>query len=156
MNTDRTKEEALAEIRYATRLHELHQRLYRRIRLLFTFSTIALGSATAVAALSSVPHAMTTASLLLMLISICDATWNPADLQASHAFQRREFAYFTTRALGMDLLTIDGELAQLRATETCDIEALREVALNDISRTLGWLHNVKPETRWQRFIRAIA
>lgn len=153
---ERTKEEALREVKYQERLHALHCRLYKRLRALLTLISLATGSAAIATSLQAMPAGLIVAGWIVALASIIDAVGNFADKAASHRVWRRDAAALLSRSEGMSLASIDSELAALVAEVDDEIESLRAVAWNDVLKSRGLESAMRPETAPERMFRAIS
>lgn len=152
----RTKGEAVLDLHYAVRLHFLHCRFYRRIRALLTFVSLGAGSAAFALALQWLPGGVGVMGVVVAACSILDATGNFAEKAMLHKQWREQLLDLLARSAPMDLQAIDAEWRLLKRGMDNEIESLRPVAMNDNLKSFGYESSMRPETRLQRLVRAIA
>lgn len=155
-NRERTKAEAILNVRYQERLHFLHCRFYHRVRKVFNFITLAAGSAAIAAAIKSVPGGVAASAVVVTLISFFDVLGNFPEKAVRHDVWRRRAAELKAGSAEFDLVTIDRELARLTGDVDDEIEALRAVAFNDVLKSSGYEDGIRDESRMQRFLRVLA
>lgn len=152
----RTRYEALLDVRYQIRLAFLHERLYRRIRTVLAFIALVASSAAFMTALRPWPALLQVAALVITFIGFAELLGNFAEKAARHALWRSRFAGVLACSATAPLDDIERALAEHEGTCDDEIEGLRVVARNDNVRANGHEDWADPETRWQRFMRAIA
>ena len=80
----------------------------------------------------------------------------PADKAAANEADVRRFARLRSESATMDVATLAIALSKARESNAPEVEALREVAYNDVARELG-RDDVEVHLSWhQRVIAAIA
>jgi hypothetical protein len=152
---DRTKYEAILDVKYAIRLHFLHCRLYKRLRGTLVFISLAAGMSAFALALNVIPGAVGVMGVLVAVCAIIDATGNFAEKSMLHKQWRGELLHLLARADAMDVAAIDAELSRLSVQMDDEIEALRMPAYNDNLRSTGHQPTAKC-TLFARLISAIA
>lgn len=155
-NPERTKPEAVNEAEYNIRLHQLQQRLFKRVRRALALSAVIASSAVVVNSFGTVPWLTTVFGLIAATAGFLDYTGDYAERAACHGMWIRDYANLLRRKADLSLDEIDAELAQLKAEAQVEIESLRVVAWNDTLKSLGFEHAMREESRMQRFMRAVA
>lgn len=152
----RTKSEVMLEIRHSMRLHFLHARLYDRVRKTFAVVSLIAGGAALYNALQSSPVGLLIVGLVISAAASADLVFGWAEKEARHRQCEERFADLLGRALAMELGDIDRELIPLCAKCRYESESLRYTAMNDALKQLGYEDGMRPETRLQRLMRAVA
>jgi hypothetical protein len=155
----RTQGEAVLDVKYAARLHERHQRFFRRVR--WTFSVIQLASVSALLApyLSEreYPILGTIGGAVLLTITILDVVTDFAAKDYQHRDQRKAYLRLVSMTGGMSLDELDTAIRKLEADDdTTVLESLRVVAYNDNLRSNGYESAVRPEDRLTRLMRVLS
>jgi len=132
------KDVLLNEIRYAERLCQRTARLYRRLQSIGTFGTVLGGSAALTALSSSLPSWVSVSGAAVFTVfGAAMLAIRPADKAAANETDMRRYATLRTEALAMDALALEVALNKARQGDAPEIEALREVAYNDLMREIG-------------------
>lgn len=152
----RTKAEAVLNIKYYCRLHQLHARLYNRLRGAAAVVSVVAGSAALVSALQSVPYLLSGLGVVVAAVSGIDFFFGWAEKAACHKQWRREYSSLLARSATMDLNGIDAELAKLSGETEEEVESLRAVAWNDVLRSNGHEDGMREEGFAQRLVRSLA
>lgn len=144
MDDARTRSQGMMDIDYSIRLYELHARFYRRLRKLFTFISLASGTAVVATVLNANTTAALIISALLALLPIVENIIDPSGKAVFYDLYRKRFCELRARVVNekADIDQIDTGLSELYAEPSDDIEALRRVALRDNLRAYGhedWL-----------------
>ncbi len=150
--SERTHYEAVADIHYAIRLQELHERLFRRIGALLTLVAVVATSSAAAGFVAALAQRMPDAAPMMILgagaaLSILGAVGivgDPSGKAWQHSFQRKRYCALAAKASRLKLPQLDAELHTISADDPPDIEALRVPAFNDTQRTLGHEDAVRP------------
>ena len=158
MNTlpDTTHYGLVMELRYAARLHLLHERLYRRLRVLFGFVALFGGSAAAVSLGQKSGELALFAGFVLTLLPIVEVLVGPADRVAHHNQMYRAFLRLQGEAAALDAGELNVRLQALRADELPTLGALAPLAYNDTTRSHGHEATVMPLPRWSKLIGLLA
>lgn len=147
----------LNEARYAERLCERTARFYRRIQVFGTFATIVGGSATLSALAQGVPPWVSVGGAAAMTVfGALLVAMRPGERVAANEADARRYAKLRTEALAMTAEQLAAALAKAGETDTPEIEALRDVAYNDVVREIGRDDHVVPLSATQRLYAALA
>ncbi|GIX39017.1 hypothetical protein [Silanimonas lenta] len=156
----RTRAEALRDLDYAIRVGVVHERLFGRMHRLFRLIQL-LGSSAAFAGVVGGNAALSASfALLVAAVAFLDIAFDPAVAARRHADLVRALSRAKSEALENPGKTVDA-IDQARAAAS-DIEgltlfeSLRVPCYNEVQRRHGLEANVRPLTRWQRFMQAIA
>lgn len=152
----RNKAEAILQVKYSVRLHQLHRRLYRRVTGCGAFISLLAGSAALISAMQMIPGALLAAAIVVAAISAMELAFGWTTKAARHDVSQRDFNRLLGRAAGLDLDQLDAEIVGIECDEPDAIDWLRSVAWNDVLRTAGHLDGVHPENTGQRLMRALA
>lgn len=128
----------LNEIRYAERLCARMARLYRRLQSAGVFFSLLAGSA----ALSQVggllpPVATVTGAVLLAICAALLFAVRPGDKASGYETEVKRYAQLRTAAAAMDVPALSQALSRARENDGAEIEALRDVAWNDVMAEIG-------------------
>lgn len=142
------------DIDYSMRLYELHARFYRRLRNMFSFVTLASGTAVVASVMGTNTGPAIAASFILAALAIIENIVDPAAKSAFYDNYRARFCRLKTHVLRekADIDAIDVLLTELYEEPTDEIEPLRRVALRDNLRAHGheeWLPS--PLSCYERF-----
>jgi len=152
---ERTKAESTLDIRYAIRLHELHLRLYGRIRAALSFITLAGSSAALVSLLADRAALVAATAAAVAVAALFEQVFDFAAKVARRRVLIR--SYYDLLARDLPLAEQDREMYRLRADGIePGIESLRYVAFNDNVRRSGHEDWARPESAMQRLLRALA
>ncbi len=152
---ERTKAESDLDIRYAIRLHELHLRLYKRLRAGLSFITLAGGSAALISLLAGKPTLVAAMAAAVALSALFEHVFDFAAKVAERAALIRDYNLLLAQNLALP--EQDREMFHIRAGDPqTGIESLRFVAFNDNARQTGHEDWARPETFGQRLMRALA
>jgi hypothetical protein len=153
---ERTKSEALLDLRYQIRLHFLHARLFRRFRAFSAILSLGAGSAALISALQGSPRALAALGIIVALVSAADVVLHWSERAATHSIWQRDLSDLLARSTPMTLEDLDSEMTRLIGPIDDEIESLRVPAFNDNVRSNGHEDWVRPESLLQRLISAIA
>lgn len=144
-NYPRSHHEALADVRYHARLHQLHAALYRRLRMILSFISLLAGSAAFGSALHALPAwAAAVAGFLIAVLAIVDAVAGFSDKVYEHQALFRRFTDLAGRASLLTLEALDQASAEIEADAIGEIESLRLRAFNDSVISAGRPDYVEP------------
>lgn len=150
--TSRTIVEARNELVYSVQLWLRAQRLYRRIRIVLGFITIAGGSAALGFALGgehTIPGIIN--GIIVMLSGGIDLTLDPASLSEKYGERYRAYSKAEAKVKNStSRQAVDAELAALRPDDLPVGEGLRVVADRDMLRAQGYPE--KTLGRWHTFL----
>jgi nicotinic acid phosphoribosyltransferase len=155
MNFDRAI--ALNEIRYAERLCQRTARMYRRAQMLGVFASALAGTAALAAAAQWLPAALAAAGALLMaVVGAGLLAARPGDKALQNEADVKRYAQL--RAASVDMTDAEFERALWRAREldAPEVEALRDVAWNDVVCEIGRPELATPLRITQRALAALA
>ena len=153
----RTTFEARLDASYGVRLHELHARLFRRLR--WIISGISLLSATAVFAPVFGGDAFVgkVGAALVVLFTIIDAISGLPERIAAHELQRGRFLDLLGKTSDASPLgDIDSVYHQIERAYATEFDSLAEVAFNDNLRRHGLEKYMRPESVWAKAFRFLA
>lgn len=151
------KTSLLNEIRYAERLCERTTRLYRHINATNVFLSILGGSSVISAAfntsLSWLPIA---GAITLAVFGAINLAMNPVERAAIAEADGKRYSNLRTQAHKMNEDELQLAINKLHEDDTAEVEALREIAYNDLAQEIG-RHDAEINLRLhQKFIRCIA
>jgi|GEM_PF-4663502 len=153
---DRTSYEAILDVRYNIRLHQLSCRYYARLRWIAAVASLVAGSGALVGALQRMPFTLTACGIVVAVASAADIVGGWAEKGAKHQMWRVAFSDLLVRAPKMALDEIEESLARLDGTVDDEVEGLRLPAYNDNLRSNGRLDFTKAEPLRSRLMRMIA
>lgn len=135
---DKTKAQLIAEIRYAIRLCQRTARFYRCIQAIGTFIGIIGGSATIVALYDHFPAWLSIASTALLSIAAASlVAIRPADKAAPNELDAKRYQALMAKAVNMDAVQLSLAIEEARQSDAPEIDALRNVAYNDIMKEIN-------------------
>lgn len=154
---DKTKEQLMAEIRYAIRLCQRTARFYRRIQSIGTFLGIIGGSA-AIAALSDhFPAWLSIAGgTLLSIAGASLIAIRPADKAAPNELDAKRYQALVAKAVNMNVEQLTVALEEARQNDAPEIDALRNVAYNDIMKEINREDQAIKLSTSEKFLELIA
>ena len=151
------KEPLLDEIRYAERLCQRTARLYRHLQTLTIFLGVLGGSGVISAVAGSVPAWMPIAGgVVLAVFGALSLSVRPADKATANEADMKRYAQLRTAAVKMDASQLKEALEKARESDTQEVEALRDVAYNDVSFEIGRPDAAVPLKVHQRLLSALA
>lgn len=153
----KTTEQLWGDTRYAIRLCSRTARLYRRIQTAGTFLAIVGGSATIVSALGTLPHWLAASgSSLLAIAGAALIAIRPADKAAQNEADVRRYQAVLENSIGASVEAFAAALEQAHQGDAPEVDALRNVAYNDMVKELGMPEHQIPLSATERVLRAIA
>lgn len=147
--------ELVSQVRYGYWFNHLCERLYGRIDLVLNFVQLVGGSAVAVASLQSYPRVATVAGLFLAAAAAVSLLMAPAVKAERHLRAKCGYLDLEARAWDIQFAALMNELTALRRDAPGGWDVLAVPAFNATVRAIGGTATI-PETRLQRFARAIA
>ena len=154
---EKTLQELQSEIRYGQRLAERTARLYRHAQSLGTFGTVLGGSGMLAAVAAQIPAWVPLAGgLLFAIMGAALVAIRPADKAAQNEADVKRYAALLTRSLAMTPSQVETALAEARQSDAAEIEALRDVAWNDVDDELGRAEVKVPLPLHARIIAAVS
>ena len=153
-----TKDQLLAEIRYAQRLCERTARLYRRASTCFTFLSLVAASG-AIASLSAqLPVSVTIGlAIAFAVFGAANHTMRPAEKIAANDSDVRKYAALLAKAVPVtDIAVIQAMIAEARQSDVPEVEPLRAVAYNDVMMEINRPDALIPLGFTQRVLGALA
>jgi hypothetical protein len=151
----RTKEEAERHIAYSIRLHLLHERFYKRLRVSLTAVEFFGASAVIAEAIRSSQTAVTVCGYVVGIAAAIDLFFNLAENRAVHGLCRRKFVELYAAKSKYILEALDEKIALIEVDEEVDFESLRTIAFNDTLEQQGLPSKKDTETSFQRLMRFI-
>lgn len=139
MTTSDDRAVMLGEIRYAERLCQRTARLYRRIQAVTTFFAILGGSAAFGSALSTdVPDWLPIVSAcVLAVFGAASIAVRPADKAAQNEQDVKRYAALRAKEQSLDDAALRHAINEAHHGDAPEIEALRDVAYNDVVTERG-------------------
>lgn len=156
MTDPRTKAEAILQIQYNVRLHELHRRFFSRTKTTLAFISLAGGGGAIPAALTSMPGAVMSCGLIVAIAAFADVLGRYTERAAEHAGWKRDYAELQAQTDPMTLAQIDAALAHLEARTHVEVNSLRAVAWNDTLESRGFDDVMRTETVSQKIARVMS
>lgn len=145
------------EIRYAIRLCQRTARLYRRIQSVGVFLSILGGSATMSSLSGNLPHWVTiTGGITLAIAGAGLIAIRPADKASQNELDIRRYQAVMTKANDLTTESLEKALEEAHQGDAPEIEALREVAYNDVVIELNRSDCLVNLTPFQRLLSTIA
>lgn len=154
---EKSKEQLIAEIRYAIRLTQRTARFYRHIQSLGTFLAILGGSATLATLSNTLPHWISLAGGALLagagaaLIAI-----RPADKAAANENDHRRYQALMAKAPAFDVNALVTAIEEAHQGDAPEIESLRNVAYNDVMFEINRTDCLITLTTWQKILSGLA
>jgi predicted polyphosphate/ATP-dependent NAD kinase len=147
----------LNEIRYAERLCQRTARLYRHVQSFGTWLTVVGGSGTLAALANNVPNWVPiTGAIVFAAAGAALIAMRPADKAAMNEADAKRYAALRTRGLGLDDKALRAALEEARQSDVAEVEALRDVAWNDVVQEVGYADKRVLLSIPQRLLSAIA
>ncbi len=154
---DERKAILLNEVRYAERLCARTARFYRRVQAVGTFGAVLGGSGTLGSLSSAVPAWVSVGgAALLACFGALLVAMRPADKAAANEADVRRYAKVRTEGLRQTADELQAALDRARESDVPEIEALRQVAYNDMVREVGRPDCAAPLNRRQRLMALLA
>jgi len=151
------KQAVLNEARYAERLCLRTARLYRRLQTFGIFLSIVAGSATLSSLSSHVPASVPVlGAVLFVVFGAAMLAIRPADKATANEADAKRYAKVRTEGTSLDGPALRAALERARESDVPEVEALRDVAFNDVVREIGCADAVVPLGLTQRALSAIA
>lgn len=151
----RTVGEAKLDAFYHARLHELHARLYRRLRYAVVILSLLAGSSAFAAAMASHGLLAGVSGFVVALLTFVDIAVDFAGKGLAHTSQRKRYLELI-RSNPAQLDAYDKQLAKIAEDDPGEIESLRVPAYNDNVRSNGHESWARAEGFWQRMARIAA
>lgn len=147
----------LSEIRYAERLCQRTARLYRRLQATTVFMSVLGGSGVLSGLANAAPTWMPVAGgLLLAIFGAISLAVRPADKAAANETDAKRYAQLRTSANGMTDAELQLALDRARESDAPEIDALRDVAYNDMAVEIGREDAAIPLRAHQKLLSALA
>jgi hypothetical protein len=154
--TDRSKYEALLDVRYGARYAELNGRFYRRLGLFYGFVGIFGGTSVVVSVQTTNAQVALWSGALIAACSILDQLIRPTEKAIDHETAKKRFADLDARSTSLSLEAIDAELRYLQAESPAGIESLSATAYNANLRSNGWTEEAIKRSLWQKLVALLA
>lgn len=156
-DTNRTHYEVLMDIRYNTRLNELHKRLYARLQGVVTVLAV-LGLTGAISAVTGNLGDLwfVVTAVVLAVVSAINAWCNFGAQAVVFGYMQRQFRTLAQRSHGLSAEQLDAAMLDIDDSALNYIEGLRMPAYNQNLRSYGHEAEVRPLGRWERFMQALA
>lgn len=152
-----THDALCSEVRYAERLCQRTARLYRRLQAIGVFGTVVGGSAALSALNPAVPAVVSSlGALAFTLFGAALLAIRPADKAAMNESDVKRYAKLRAESHTLDTPALQAALDKARESDTAEVEALRDVAWNDVAREIGCPTAAVPLNRVQRLLAAAA
>lgn len=155
----RARGEALRDVDYVIRLGVIHHRLFCRLESGARFVQLLGGSAAVGGAIAGSTVGTGIAGLVVALAAYADIAFEFGKAARLHDQLIRRASQVAERAARKPSMTsaqIDMARAAAADLDVTIIEALRTPAYNEVQRRHGLYSYVRPLSRWQRFMEAIA
>lgn len=134
---ERTREIAVAEVRFAIEFGSLNERFWRRIDSGLNFTTIAFGALALTGAMQSQPWLSASSGIVLAIVSALQIGLQPFKRSVDFRDAKRAFHDLNARSPSLDLADIDAELERLRRDAPQGVDALSMPALNIVNQRHG-------------------
>lgn len=134
---------------YEVRLHELHERLFTRVRWCIAAITVAASTAAFVTLTSYSPMLVGISGVAITAVGILDALSDFAGKVLAHRTQRRRYLDLLSRLGGLSVSQIDAERHQIAKDDPIVWESLKMPAYNYNVRTHGHCDFVQRLNPWQ-------
>lgn len=155
-NSQRTMEEAIADVKYAARYGELNERLWRRLDTSLNLLCALGGSAAVGAAVAQSPVLTATAGVAMALAGAAQLVLRPLERAIAFRDARRESLQLEAVAWTLTLHEVDARLRAMEASAPVGFSGLAVPARNDCVRNMGHAHAVEPLSTLQRLMAALA
>ncbi len=138
MTVSENRSSMLNEIRYAERLCQRTARLYRRIQSSTTFLSIVGGSAAASALVTHAPSWLPiVGTLVLAFFGAIAIAVRPADKAAQNELDVKRYGAIRAKSGAMTDDALRQAIDDAHASDTPEVEPLRDVAYNDVVYEVG-------------------
>ena len=154
--SERSKYEAVLDVRYGFRFGEMNERFYRRLDLLFGFIGLFGGSAAVVGAIATYPILSLSSGAMVAAFAVIERLVRPVEKAIDHANYKKRFADLDARASKLSLDDLDSELRRLQADAPMGINSLAIPAFNANLRSNGRGDLSTQVSYWSRFIALLA
>ncbi len=148
-DSPRTLGEAVMDVRYCARYHELNERFHRRLDTFLTLVAVA-GGASAIVGLGEAvpdgwaPHLARWGGALLAIFAVLQILVKPGEQATRHAVARRALLELESVAWDLDLRELDRRKLRIDAESPQGLRSLEWVAFNANLRTHGFADRVVP------------
>jgi hypothetical protein len=154
---EKSKDQLMAEIRYAIRLTQRTARFYRHIQSLGTFLAILGGSATLATLSNSLPHWISLAGgALLAVAGAALIAIRPADKAAANESDYRRYQALMAKAPALDADALVTAIHEAQMGDAPEIESLRDIAYNDVMFEINRADCLIRLTLWQKILSGLA
>lgn len=158
---EKTKEQLIAEIRYAIRLTQRTARLYRRVQTTGTFLTIVGGSAALASFYASNADLLRSwvlpvGALLFALAGAILISVRPADKAAANEADMKRYQSLMVKAQIMNVNELKVAIEEAHNGDAPEIEKLRVIAYNDVVEEINRRDQLIPLSKFAIMLRALA
>lgn len=156
-NAAMDKTTLLNEIRYAERLCQRTARLYRHIQAVTVFMTVVGGSGVMSSLSGAVPPWVALAGgVFLAIFGAANLAIRPADKAAANDVDAKRYAQLRTAGQSMSGDDLGQALNKARESDAAEVDALRDIAYNDVVTEYGRPEATVPLTMHQKLLGALA
>jgi hypothetical protein len=153
----KSRTDVLNEIRYSERICERTARFYRHIQTTGVFLSILSGSATISAVSSSVPHWVSiSGALILTITGAALIAIAPSEKAVANETDQRKYATLRAEAHQFTDDALIAALDKARQSDVAEIEAMRDIAFNDVVIEYGRSDCVHPLPLSKRILAVLA
>ena len=154
---NKNKAQLKEEIRYAIRLFRRQARFYRFIQWTGTTLSIIGGSAIFSVQSTTLPHWLSfTGAALLGLSGALLIGLRPADKAAANEADVKRYQTLMVKAVNWNEVELETAIEEARQSDTAEIEALRNVAFNDVMREINRDDQLIPLTPSEKIMGLLA
>lgn len=153
---DRSKPEAILDVRYGARFGEMNERYYRHLDTFFGFVGLFGGTSVVVGIAASNPTLSAMSGAVVAACAIVERLVRPVEKALEHCTCKKRFADLDARSAMLSLEDIDSELRRLQMDAPIGISALAIPAFNANLKSNGLENAVVAETIWQRLVNCLA
>lgn len=149
-----TRDDTLFSLRYAVRVLERHQRMWRRIDSMVRLMAILSGTSAFAALMSQHQGAALATGLLFALLQAVEFALRPAERAADSGAARRTYDSVLARQSEFSDAALADAYRRVVADDAVIVpESLRALAYNDVVNEQGSdPAHLFPLNRWQRFV----
>lgn len=149
---ERSKFEAILDVRYGVRFGGMNERCYRHLDLFFGFVGLFGGTAVVVGVAASSPTLSAMSGGVVAACAIIERLVRPVEKALEHCACKKRFADLDARSAKLSLEEIDSELRRLQMDPPVGLSSLAIPAFNANLRSNGLDESVVAETISQRLV----
>lgn len=148
--SERSKGEAILDVRYGARFGEMNERYYRHLDLFFGFVGLFGGTAVVVGVAATNPALSAISGGVVAACAVIERLVRPIEKALEHSAYKKRFADLDARSAKLSLEEIDAELRRLQMDAPVGPRSLAIPAFNANLRSNGLEADIVAETLPER------